>query len=149
MTEVWFYHLERTTVARTLPDLLSKVAGRGWRAYVHGIEETTLSTLDASLWTYSAESFLAHGSESDPNADRQPILLGTSGAMANSPETYVSVEPADIPGLDGLERALIIFEGVDEAHLTWAREQWKRMKSKGLTLSYWKQNDLGRWERVQ
>jgi DNA polymerase-3 subunit chi len=149
MADVWFYHLERTTVEQTLPDLLEKVTGRGWRAYVHGLEDDTISGLDSALWTYNAAAFLAHGREDAEFADRQPVLLGTSGKMVNGANVYLSVGPAEIPDLDGLERALIVFEGNNDAHLGWAREQWKRMKSDGLSLAYWKQNDNGRWEKVQ
>lgn len=149
MVDVWFYHLERTTVEQTLPDLLEKVVGRGWRAYVHGLEDDTISGLDSYLWTYNASAFLAHGREDAEFPERQPVLLGTSGNMVNGAHVYLSVSPADLPDLGGLERALIVFEGNNDAHLGWARAQWKRMKADGLSLAYWKQNDLGRWEKVQ
>ena len=149
MTDVWFYHLEGTTLEQALPDLLEKVAGRGWRAYVHGLEDDTITELDSRLWTYSPTSFLAHGRETNEFADRQPILLGTSGKMANAPQVYLSVAPVTPPAFDGLERALIVFEGNNEDHLSWARAQWKTMKAEGRSLAYWKQNDLGRWEKMQ
>lgn len=149
MTDIWFYHLERTSLEQALPDLLEKVASRGWRAYVHGLEEDTIAALDSHLWAYNPQSFLAHGREDAEFAGRQPILLGTSGRMANAPQVYLSVAPAEIPVLDGLERALIVFEGADADHLGWARAQWKRMKGEGLSLAYWKQNDDGRWEKIQ
>ncbi len=149
MTDIWFYHLERTSLEQALPDLLEKVASRGWKAYVHGLGEDMVTGLDSRLWTYNPQSFLAHGREDAEFAARQPILLGTSGKMANDPQVYLSVAPADIPALDGLERALIVFEGNDSDHLGWARAQWKRMKGEGLNLAYWKQNDDGRWEKMQ
>ena len=149
MTDIWFYHLERTSLEQALPDLLEKVSSRGWKAYVHGLEEDTVTALDSHLWTYKPQSFLAHGREDAEFAARQPVLLGTSGQMANEPQVYLSVAPVDPPALDGLERALIVFEGNDAAHLGWAREQWKRMKGEGLNLAYWKQNDDGRWEKMQ
>lgn len=149
MTEVWFYHLERTTLEQALPELLEKVIGRGWRAYVHGLEDDTIISLDEHLWSYNPSSFLAHGREDEPNPERQPVLLGKSGDRRNGAQVYLSVQPADIPDLAGVERALLVFEGRDDAHLTWARGQWKRMKAEGMALAYWKQNDQGRWEKVQ
>jgi DNA polymerase-3 subunit chi len=149
MTDIWFYHLERTALEQALPDLLEKVASRGWRAYVHGLEDDMIATLDHHLWSYSPQSFLAHGREDAEFAARQPILLGTSGDMKNAAQVYLSVAPADIPPLEGLERALIVFEGNDAEHLAWARAQWKRMKGEGRDLAYWKQNDDGRWEKIQ
>ena len=32
--EVWFYHLERTSLDQALPELLEKTLARGWRALV-------------------------------------------------------------------------------------------------------------------
>ncbi len=149
MTDIWFYHLERTALEQALPDLLEKVASRGWRAYVHGLEDDAITALDTHLWSYNAQSFLAHGREDAEFAARQPILLGTSGEMKNAPQVYLSVAPVEIPLLDDLERALIVFEGSDAEHLGWARAQWKRMKGEGRDLAYWKQNDEGRWEKIQ
>ena len=34
MTEVWFYHLERTGLEQALPELLEKTLQRGWKAVV-------------------------------------------------------------------------------------------------------------------
>ncbi|MGA9657860.1 MAG: DNA polymerase III subunit chi [Asticcacaulis sp.] len=149
MPDFWFYHLEKTPMMQVLPDLLEKVVQKGWRAYVHGLEDDKIDALNSQLWTYSPASFLAHGVEGDDLAERQPILLGTSGAMVNQAEVYVSVSPTDLPDINGLQRCLIVFEGADEDHLSWARAQWKMLKSDGHELAYWKQNSQGRWEKMQ
>lgn len=153
MTDIWFYHLESTALEQALPDLLEKVVSRGWKAYVHfgvgSLEDDKIQALDQHLWTYNPASFLAHGREGDDLDAQQPILLGTSGRMTNAPDVYVSVAPVDLPDVDGLQRCLLVFEGGDDAHLGWARGQWKSLKARGASLAYWKQNDLGRWEKVQ
>jgi DNA polymerase-3 subunit chi len=40
-----------------------------------------------------------------------------------------------------------MFDGFDEPQLQKARESWKRLKGEGHTLSYWQQNQDGRWQR--
>lgn len=149
MPDIWFYHLEKTSLVQVLPDLLEKVVQKGWRAYVHGHDDDTIDSLNNQLWSYSAASFLAHGREGDDLASRQPVLLGTSGEIANRAEVYVSVAPVDFPDVIGLQRYLLVFEGSDDAHLAWARGQWKRLKGEGADLAYWKQNPQGRWEKMQ
>src|SRR5438094_8596807 len=60
MTEVWFYHLQRQPLERALPALIEKSLAKGWRVTVQARSEERLDALDAWLWTYSDESFLAH-----------------------------------------------------------------------------------------
>ena len=150
MTEIWFYHLETSPLTQVLPDLLDKVSSRGWKAYVHGgHEDDTIASLNSHLWAYDPAAFLAHGVEGGAFPERQPVLLGASGDMVNAPDVYVSVAPVDMPDVSGLKRCLIVFEGLDDGHVGWARGLWKQLKSEGHTLAYWKQTDEGRWEKVQ
>lgn len=150
--EIWFYHLEAGTLEQTLTDLLERSGQRGWRAYVHGQDEDSLEGMSRHLWSYAPKSFLAHGREGEPHPEHQPVLLGESGVAVNNPHIYLSVAPVNLPDLDsksGLERCLIIFQGRDERHLHWARELWKQLKRDGRQLAYWKQNDHGKWEKMQ
>jgi DNA polymerase-3 subunit chi len=152
MTEVWFYHLERSPLSQVVPDLLDKVASRGWKAYVHGRgghEDDTIASLNSQLWAFDPASFLAHGTEEGAFPERQPVLLGSSGAMVNGADVYMSVAPVDLPDVSGTKRCLIVFEGIDDAHVGWARGLWKQLKADGHALAYWKQTDEGRWEKVQ
>lgn len=149
MPDIWFYHLERTPLQQALPELLEKVVQKGCRAYVHGLEDDKIEALSTQLWAQTPASFLAHGLEDDELAARQPILIGKSGGLVNKPEVYVSISAADLPDISGLQRCLIVFEGDDTAHLSWARGLWKQLKSDGFALAYWKQNSNGRWEKMQ
>ncbi|HVK81146.1 MAG TPA: DNA polymerase III subunit chi, partial [Verrucomicrobiae bacterium] len=63
MAELWFYHLERSELARALAPLLEKSLQRGWRALVRGGSPERLDELDAVLWTYRDDSFLPHARE--------------------------------------------------------------------------------------
>lgn len=147
MSEVWFYHLETTPLEQTLPELLEKAAARGWRSYVHCTDADRRQVLDELLWTYRPDSFLAHAQEGTDMATDQPVLIGESAQPANDAQMFVSVSPADLPSLEGFQRVLIVFEEANPQHLGWAREQWKRLKSDTIALSYWKQTPQGRWEK--
>ncbi len=155
MTEVWFYHLEKSSMPQVVPDLLEKVVGRGWKAYVHArpaegsLKDDTIASLNAHLWAYEPSAFLAHGVEDGPFPERQPVLLGSSGNLINGAEVYMSVAPITLPDISGLARCLIVFEGIDDDHVGWARGLWKQLKTEGHALAYWKQTDEGRWEKVQ
>lgn len=148
MCEFWFYHLERSTLEQVLPGLLEKTRERGWKALVHVSDPAQLEALDEHLWTWRDDSFLAHGRASEPNAERQPILLSESGENLNAAQALFMVDGAEIGVTDGLERCFIIFDGRNDQALTGSRERWKALKAQGATLAYWKQSPEGRWEKA-
>ena len=45
------------------------------------------------------------------------------------------------------ERCAVLFDGNDETALAAARAQWTGLKDAGHDLTYWQQNDEGRWEK--
>ena len=77
MTEILFYHLERQALDAVLPALLERTLERGWRAVVQSGSAERVTALDQLLWTYRADSFLAHGSPRDPHA-AEPLHAGTA-----------------------------------------------------------------------
>ena len=46
MGEVYFYHLTRAPLEATLPTLLARARGAGWRVAVRGTEQARLDWLD-------------------------------------------------------------------------------------------------------
>ena len=103
--------------------------------------------LDAHFWTYSDESFLAHGVDHDANAEHQPVLLTTGSGNANGASIRFFVDGAEPASLDGYERLVFLFDGLDEAQLNSARQYWKIAKADGHTATYWQQTPDRRWER--
>lgn len=147
-SEIWFYHLERSTLDQVLPGLLEKTRERGWRALIHSTDIRLLDDLDERLWTWRDDSFLAHGLASRPAAERQPILLTDSLENLNAAQALFIVDGSETGDTKGYERCFIIFDGRDEAALTGARTRWKSLKDQGAALAYWKQSPDGRWEKA-
>lgn len=146
--EIWFYHLERSTLDQVLPTLLEKTLERGWRALVKASVEHRLDEIDEKLWTYRDDGFLAHGRADQPHAERQPVLLSESGENLNGAQALFIVDDAELGVTEGFERCFIIFDGRDEPALHHARARWKALKGQGADLAYWRQNDEGRWEKA-
>ncbi len=146
--EVWFYHLERSTLGQVLPGLLEKTRERGWRALVRVTAPGLLDEIDERLWTYRDDSFLAHGRADDAAADRQPILLTASHENPNGAQALFIVDSAELGDTEGFDRCFIIFDGRDEASVAEARNRWKTLKERGANLAYWKQSPEGRWEKA-
>ncbi len=144
--ELWFYHLERSSVDQVLPELLERTIKRGWRAVVRSPDEAELKRLDDWLWTFRDESFLAHGLASEPMPERQPILLTTGNDNPNRAHALFLLSDAPLAGLAGYERGLYLFDGRDEARLADARARWRKAKAGGIPVSYWRQTEQG-WEK--
>jgi len=142
--EVWFYHLERSTLDQVLPELLEKTLARGWRALVCGEDPEFLAKLDEKLWTYRDEAFLPHGLASEPLPERQPVLLSADGANLNGAQALFVVdgEPGD---LAGFARCILIFDGQSEAAVAQARGVWTRAKAAGHPVTYWRQGESRGW----
>jgi DNA polymerase-3 subunit chi len=145
--EVWFYHLERTTLDQVLPELLDKTLARGWRAVVRATEPERVEHLDNWLWTYRDDSFLAHGAAGEPNADRQPVVLTTAADNPNGAHALFLIDGAEAGALDGYQRCILLFDGRDEAATVRARKQWSAFKASGLTATYWRQGAERGWEK--
>src|SRR5688572_12282233 len=83
MTQILFYHLERTPVEEVLPGLLERCLERAWRVVVQAGSEERAEALDAHLWTYRENAFLPHGTRRDGQAERQPIWLTATAENPN------------------------------------------------------------------
>ncbi len=146
MTEVSFYHLERTPLEQALPKLLEKVLERDWRALVVAASEERVEALNATLWTYDQRSFLPHGSSADGHPEAQPVFLSTNQENLNRADVLVLVDGCSGAEIEGYERVLDIFDGASEAAVEAARERWRHLTGAGHELTYWQQNERGGWE---
>src|SRR5947209_7998792 len=114
--EVLFYCLERKGLEEVLPGLLERTCERGWRAIVRVDSPERMNALDVHLWTYSDQSFLAHGTPQTGFASRQPIYLTTGNENPNGAKVLFLAGGAVPPqwslgALDGFDRVVVLFDG--------------------------------------
>jgi DNA polymerase III subunit chi len=147
MTEVLFYHLTESRLEEALPSLLEKTLQRGWNAVVEAASEERVASLNAHFWTYTDDSFLPHGAAADGNAADQPIFLTADQTNPNKANVRFMVDGAMPETASGYARICVMFDGHDNAQLADARATWKRLKDTGATMTYWAQNQDGRWEK--
>jgi DNA polymerase-3 subunit chi len=148
MAEVWFYHLTDTPLEATLPALLDRARGAGWRVAVRGADPARLARLDEQLWLGDKAGFLAHGLAGGPHDADQPVLLTTGPERPNGAVCLMAVEGAEVAEaeLEGLTRAMVIFDGNDPAAVEAARGQWKRLTATGVKAQYWAEAG-GKWQK--
>lgn len=150
MAEVWFYHLETQPLDGVLPVLLQRSLERGWRVAVQATSAERLQALDTVLWTYDDASFLPHAVKGDGLAALQPVLLTADDDNPNGAAIRFFVDRAAVePALVGQDyaRAVLLFDGRDDEAVADARGQWSTLKAAGHAVTYWQQNDEGRWEK--
>ena len=146
-TELFFYHLDRRTLEDVLPTLLERSVARGWRAAVQAGNEERIEALNTLLWSYREDSFLPHGTARDGPAPAQPIYLTVTDENPNGAQVRFLVDGAEIADPEPYERVVVIFDGRDEEAVASAREQWQAAKTQGLAVSYWQQDENGRWHK--
>lgn len=147
MMEVLFYHLTESTLEEALPPLVEKSLERGWQVVVQTASEERRNALDTRLWTFRDDGFLPHGTDREPHAAEQPVLLTTETGNLNNATIRFLVDGAEPGSLDGYARAVFLFDGHDTAQLDAARGQWKIMKAAGHTVTYWQQSPDRRWQK--
>ncbi|WP_319569381.1 DNA polymerase III subunit chi [Cohaesibacter marisflavi] len=150
--EIFFYHLQMQPLEATLPVLLEKCLEKGWRAFVQTGSEERAHVLDTHLWSWREDSFLAHGLHGSAHAEHQPILIAPQGVpAANEANVRFFVDGArpeeKLTLLEGLERAILMFDGSSNEALQAARISWKALKEAGYPVTYWQQTPRGGWEK--
>ena len=148
-TEVWFYHLERSTLDQVLPGLLEKTLQRGWRALVRVNDVNDIDDLDENLWTYRPSSFLPHGKAGTEHDPLQPILITATGENLNSAQALFIVDDAELGSTEDFERCFIVFDGQNDQSLNHARKRWAGLMNTNVDLAYWRQDEEGRWARAR
>lgn len=145
--EVWFYHLERTSLDQALPELLEKTLARGWKALVRAGSRERVDHLDGWLWSYRDDSFLPHGRDDEPLADRQPVLITLSMENPNGADALFLIDGAEAGDIGGYARCVLLFDGRDEAAVAAARGKWSTFRAAGAAVSYWRQGEAGGWRK--
>jgi len=141
MTEVRFYHLERSSLERALPTMLERVLERGQRALVVLGTQERLEALNAHLWTYRA---------ADGHAEAQPVFLATAQeqgvANPNGAQVLFLADGARLADIAGFAMCVELFDGGDAAAVEAARKRWRDYKTAGHALTYWRQTEQG-WKQ--
>lgn len=151
MPEIAFYHLTQRSLEQTLPVMLERSLARGWRVVVQAVSEPRLKRLDEFLWSYRPESFLPHGTKADAAPEAQPIYLTCGADNPNAADARFFIDGALIapvladPDAAPRERAVLLFSE-DEREA--ARAQWKDLLGSGHALTYWQENDEGKFEKA-
>jgi DNA polymerase-3 subunit chi len=148
MTEILFYHLQRQPIERVLPAMLEKSLERGWRVIVQASSDERVDALDAHLWTYRDDGFLAHGTYRENEAAMQPVLLTVHDHNPNSATVRFLIDGVGVPvDAASYQRIVLMFDGEDDEAVAAARVHWVAAKTQGFEATYWQADENGRWTK--
>ena len=149
MTDLAFYHLTRSTAAEALPALLQKTLAAEKNALVC-CNLAEASGLSSALWSFGEGSWLPHGVKGKDDTDAKicPIWFSdTPHDNQNDASFMFFINGIEPDHMDDKERVFILFDGNDETAVSAARAQWKSLRDDGHALSYWQQDQAGRWTK--
>jgi DNA polymerase III subunit chi len=146
MTEVSFYHLQKSRLEDALPMLLEKTLSVGKRALVLAGSQPRVEQLNDHLWGYRQDSWLPHGSTKDGRPEDQPVWMAVDEENLNNATFLFLTDGAESTDVSAYERCFELFDGNDGAQVAAARVRWKAYKDAGHPLKYLQQTDRGGWE---
>lgn len=149
MTEVRFYHMRRKTLEQALPEILAKALERGRRVVVRAGSRERVEALDAALWTHDPASFLPHGFRRDGSEKDQPVFLTDGDDNPNGADILVLADGAGADRVSDFALCCELFDGNDEQAVTAARARWTVYKEAGHAVSYFQQDEQGKWRQKQ
>ncbi len=147
MTEIRFYHMEKSSLEQTLPSLLGKALSQGHKIMLKTSDTNTAESLSAYLWTYDPASFLPHGTPQDAHPENQPILITDKDENINAADVLILTHSARSDNLKDFKLCCEMLNGNNPEDIQSARERWKTYKEEGFEITYWQQTAQNGWEK--
>ena len=145
MSEVFFYHLTKTTLEIALPKILERALSEEWSIEIRTSANTNLDEISNAIWRGPDESFLPHCLEDHEDLQDYPIVLCKS-PLKDWRDCLIVVGQADLKEneVKNYKRICLIFDAKIEVELSKARKSWKKLSEEGINTAYWAE-DKGRW----
>ena len=145
MSEVFFYHLTKTTLEIALPKILERALSEKWSIEIRTSANTNLDEISNAIWRGPEESFLPHCLEDHEDLQDYPIVLCKS-PLKDWRDCLIIVGQANLKEneVKNYKRICLIFDAKIEVELSKARKSWKKLSEEGINTTYWAE-DKGRW----
>jgi len=145
MTEIRFYHLQQTSLENALPEILLKAVEREYKIIIKCSNKEEVEAIDEMIWTYRKDSFIPHGCKKNGFENEQPIWITSKDENVNNANMLLLINNAESELIENFDLCCKIFDGADNEILEKSREHWKEYKNKDYGLSYFQQDEQGKW----
>ena len=147
MTDIRFYHMEQSTLDQALPSIALKAWQSGKNVMIRVPDKKEAARLNDVLWTFHPNVFLPHGSDGDKNADRQPVFLTANDDNVNEAQILILTHGCVVNDVNDFEMICEMLDGRVDSQIKEARGRWKGYKESGHDLTYWQQDENGKWNK--
>jgi DNA polymerase-3 subunit chi len=147
MTDIRFYHMEQSTLDQALPAITMKAWQSGQRVLIKVPDKKEADRLNDLLWTFHPNVFLPHGVDDDKYANRQPVLITQGEDNKNEASILLLTNGCTSEKVPEYNMVCEMLDGRVEAHIKDARQRWKNYKDAGHDLTYWQQDENGKWNK--
>jgi len=145
MTDVRFYHMEQATLDQVLPTIAMKAWQSGSHVMIRVPDKGEASRLNDLLWTFQPNAFLPHGADGDKHTEVQPIFITAENDNVNNAKILILTHGCVVDQVAEFDMVCELLDGRVEVQITDARTRWKSYKADNHDLTYWQQNDNGKW----
>ena len=146
LVQIDFYHLRNADLATPLAMLAHKTVASGHKLLILAQKDSHVA-ISERLWTYKADSFLAHAADENEGHEHAQIWLTSEVAVNQINARFLALtaglEPPEVKKFD---RVFNLFDGTSEVSVSAARYRWKRWSgTDDVACRYFAQDDKGRW----
>ena len=147
MADIRFYHMEQSTLDQALPSIALKAWQSGKNVLIRVPDKQEASRLNDLLWTFHPNVFLPHGADGDKHPERQPVFLSANDENVNNAEILILTHGCVIEDISSYAMVCEMLDGRVESQVKDARSRWKIYKEAGHDLTYWQQDENGKWAK--
>nr|MBL8410971.1 DNA polymerase III subunit chi [Dechloromonas sp.] len=134
MTQVFFYHGAADKIAAACA-LLGGAYAKKKAMLVFAPDHDIANSLDRTLWTHSALSFVPHCRADSPLAAETPILITDTLDSIPQDERLMNLSQSVPPGFSRFQSLIEVVGQADEERSA-ARERVRFYKERGYEVSY-------------
>lgn len=145
MADIRFYHMEQATLDQALPAITMKAFQSGKRVMIRVPDKAGATRLNDLLWSFHPNVFLPHGADGDKHADKQPVWITSAETNDNNAEILILTHGCTADNVADFDMVCEMLDGRVESQIKDARARWKIYKADEHELTYWQQDDGGKW----
>lgn len=147
MVDIRFYHMEQSTLDQALPVIAMKAWQSGSNVMIRVPDKREASRINDLLWTFRSDVFLPHGGDGDKNPDKQPIWVTANDDNVNDAKILILTHGCETEDVSKFDMVCEMLDGRVDSQISEARSRWKTYKADNHDLTYWQQDENGKWNK--